>query len=113
MRKIMFLVLTFFVLFSIGCDDDDSVSSPDSEAYNITITGLPDVLTAPLGSERDIYFVVAVHSNDGLAQQGIEVSLSVVGDIGTVSPLKSITDESGLITASHAVTITSRTQTIR
>ncbi|MBT7790143.1 MAG: hypothetical protein HN757_14780 [Calditrichaeota bacterium] len=113
MCKIVFCTLMFFVLFSIGCDDDDSVSSPETESYSITITGLPETLTAPLGSEREISFVVAVHSFAGIAQSGIEVSLSVVGDIGVITPVNSNTDDSGMITAIHTVTFTSRSQTIR
>lgn len=113
MRKIAFFTLIFLVLFTVSCEDSDSVSSTDSQSYSITITGLPGELTAPLGTERTVNFTVAVHSYDGIAKSGVEVSLSVVGSIGSVSPVIAITDENGLLTAVHTVTITAERQTVR
>ncbi len=112
MRKIVFFTLIFLISFLSGCDDD-SVSSSELGSFNITITGLPEEITAPLGVERDISFVVAVHGRDGTAESGVEVSLSIVGDNGTISPGVAITDERGLIPATHTTTVTSGLKTIR
>ncbi len=112
MDKIVRLFLIISVLFTISCNDD-SVSSPDTESYNLTITGLPDELTAPYGSTQDIEFVVSIFEEDGLPASDVDVSIYVDDEIGTVSPANATTDENGQVQAIHTVTMWYSNQTVR
>ena len=75
MQKIALSVLLLMALFTLSCDNDDSVSATEIESFNILITGLPDEIIAPYGSTRDIGFVVSVKDEDGLPASSVEVSI--------------------------------------
>ena len=113
MQKIALSVLLLMALFTLSCDNDDSVSATEIESFNILITGLPDEIIAPYGSTRDIGFVVSVKDEDGLPASSVEVSISADNDYGNVSPGNAATDENGLLQVIHTVTISSAHRTIR
>ncbi len=93
----MFIITTLF----IGCTEENTnpASSLPAVEYTLSISGLPDDLTAVEGSESQLVFTAFVFDQNGRAATGVNVDLSLAMGEGSISPAQAVTGLDGSVEA--------------
>jgi hypothetical protein len=98
--KRLIVVISVLLLLISGCTDEYTPAAPEiTPEYTLTISGLPVVLTAIGGTERQLNFTVQVTDENQRPVSGVVVSLALISGEGSFATPEVTTDTSGLAEA--------------
>ncbi|MBM3325498.1 MAG: hypothetical protein FJY65_00735 [Calditrichaeota bacterium] len=101
--KATLLALLCLTLF-IGCEDDESsVTAPSTRT--VTIIGLPDSLSAPVGTEVVLPFDILIRNSSETTESNVRIDLTLLAGQGEITPARVTTDSEGRASARLKLTI--------
>jgi hypothetical protein len=98
--KRLIVVISILLLLISGCTDEYTPAAPEvTPEYTLTINGLPVVLTAIGGTERQLTFTVQVTDENHRPAPDVMVNLVLVAGEGSFASPEVTTDTSGFAEA--------------
>lgn len=106
MYKILFVTIAALLVL-LGCTEEDNPARvPPITGLSIELRAEDWKVKAFEGMESDLSFIAIVRNINGVAEEGVEVTMSLKGAEGIVSPAEASTDNNGMIEATAKIKVT-------
>jgi len=106
MKQLLILNIVLIMMFTIGCESDDSPTTPTtSTEYQIILENLPDSLIWLAGAEMTIPVNALVLQKDGGVAPEVRVELASISNSGSFDTPGLTSDQHGRISATANITV--------